>query len=187
MSHQEVKQEHKEVGRQPEVKGKMRARMREIAKRRMRGRRAQGRPGGDEPDPLCRGAQVRRKKMAAPQVVAKGADLLAMKIREIAKHIAGAGAAVADAGARAVRPCRARPRDPAALFTAVAQVLAYVYRLKAAMRGEGPMPDTRPALRATRAGPAAARPVLAEEEVTNERLMHPTASAGSHQPRITRR
>lgn len=29
---------------------------------------------------------------------------------------------------------------PAALYTAVAQVLAYVYRLKAALRGEGPMP-----------------------------------------------
>ena len=30
---------------------------------------------------------------------------------------------------------------PAALYTAVAQVLAYVYRLKAALSGQGPMPD----------------------------------------------
>jgi flagellar biosynthetic protein FlhB len=29
---------------------------------------------------------------------------------------------------------------PSALFLAVAQVLAYIYRLKAAMRGQGPMP-----------------------------------------------
>jgi flagellar biosynthetic protein FlhB len=34
---------------------------------------------------------------------------------------------------------------PATLYAAVAQVLAYVYRLKAAMRGEGPMPDEVPA------------------------------------------
>jgi hypothetical protein len=33
---------------------------------------------------------------------------------------------------------------PAQLYTAVAQVLAYVYRLKAAMRGEGRMPDELP-------------------------------------------
>ncbi len=33
---------------------------------------------------------------------------------------------------------------PAALFTAVAQVLAYVYRLRAALRGQGPMPGQQP-------------------------------------------
>ena len=33
---------------------------------------------------------------------------------------------------------------PAQLYTAVAQVLAYVYRLKAALRGEGRMPDAQP-------------------------------------------
>ena len=33
---------------------------------------------------------------------------------------------------------------PSSLFTAVAQVLAYVYRLKAAMRGDGPMPEAPP-------------------------------------------
>jgi flagellar biosynthetic protein FlhB len=33
---------------------------------------------------------------------------------------------------------------PSQLFGAVAQVLAYVYRVKAAMRGEGSMPDEQP-------------------------------------------
>jgi flagellar biosynthetic protein FlhB len=33
---------------------------------------------------------------------------------------------------------------PASLYTAVAQVLAYIYRLKAAMRGDGPMPGEPP-------------------------------------------
>ena len=33
---------------------------------------------------------------------------------------------------------------PSALFGAVAQVLAYVYRIKAAMRGEASMPDAQP-------------------------------------------
>jgi flagellar biosynthetic protein FlhB len=33
---------------------------------------------------------------------------------------------------------------PSALYTAVAQVLAYVYRLRAALRGEGPMPGEAP-------------------------------------------
>jgi flagellar biosynthetic protein FlhB len=33
---------------------------------------------------------------------------------------------------------------PASLYTAVAQVLAYIYRLRAALRGEGPMPGELP-------------------------------------------
>jgi flagellar biosynthetic protein FlhB len=33
---------------------------------------------------------------------------------------------------------------PSALYTAVAQVLVYVYRLRAALKGEGPMPDEVP-------------------------------------------
>ena len=82
--------------------------------------------------------------MRAPQVISKGADLLAMKIRDIARTnsipvlqspvLARALYAHADLD----QPI------PATLYTAVAQVLAYVYRLKAAMRGEGRMPDELP-------------------------------------------
>src|SRR4051812_2832948 len=80
------------------------------------------------------------KKMGAPRVVAKGADLLAMTIRDLAK---GAQVPVLQAPvlARALYAHAQLDREiPAALFGAVAQVLAYVYQLRAALSGQVAMP-----------------------------------------------
>src|SRR5256885_9951271 len=78
--------------------------------------------------------------MAAPQVISKGTDLVALKIREVA----GAHKIPVLESPMLARALYAHAdldqAIPAALYTAVAQVLAYVYRLKAALRGEGPMP-----------------------------------------------
>ena len=82
----------------------------------------------------------------APRVVAKGADLLAMAIRDAAD---GAAVPVLQAPvlARALYAHAELDREiPAALFGAVAQVLAYVYQLRAAMAGRSPMPGELPAL-----------------------------------------
>ena len=82
--------------------------------------------------------------MNAPQVVAKGADLLAMKIREIA-NANGIPVVQSPMLARALfAHAEIDQPIPSSLFTAVAQVLAYVYRMKAALRGEGPMPQGVP-------------------------------------------
>jgi flagellar biosynthetic protein FlhB len=79
--------------------------------------------------------------MDAPQVIAKGTDLLAQKIREIATAH-DIPVLQSPMLARALYAHAELDRAiPAALYTAVAQVLAYVYRLKAAMRGEGLMPE----------------------------------------------
>jgi flagellar biosynthetic protein FlhB len=85
-------------------------------------------------------------KMGAPRVVAKGADLIAMRIRDAAK---GAAVPVLQAPvlARALYAHAEIDREiPAALFAAVAQVLAYVYQLRAAMQGRAPMPGDLPPL-----------------------------------------
>ena len=80
------------------------------------------------------------KTMGAPQVVSKGTDLLAMKIRDVAKHHA-IPVLQSPMLARALYANSELNQDiPSSLYTAVAQVLAYVYRLRAAMRGEGPTP-----------------------------------------------
>jgi len=84
------------------------------------------------------------KTMNAPQVISKGADLLAMKIRDVAKHHA-IPVLQSPMLARALYAHAELDRDiPASLFTAVAQVVAYVYRLRAALRGDGPMPGDVP-------------------------------------------
>jgi flagellar biosynthetic protein FlhB len=82
--------------------------------------------------------------MSAPQVISKGADLLAMKIREIATDH-GVPVVQSPMLARALfAHAEIDQPIPSSLYTAVAQVLAYVYRLKAALRGEAPMPQGVP-------------------------------------------
>ncbi len=146
MSHQEVKQEHKEIEGNPEIKGRMKARMRELSRNRM----LAAVPTADlvvmNPTHYAVALKYDEAKMAAPRVVAKGADLLAMTIRDAAR---GAEVPVLQAPvlARALYAHAELDREiPAALFGAVAQVLAYVYQLRAAMRGQGAMPGELPAL-----------------------------------------
>jgi len=146
MSHQEIKQERKESEGSQEVKAKVRARMREITKRRM----LAAVPMADlvvmNPTHYAVALKYDDGKMAAPRVVAKGADLLAMKIRDLAKD-SQVPVLQAPVLARALYAHAELDREiPAALFAAVAQVLAYVYQLRAALAGQVAMPDALPEL-----------------------------------------
>ena len=146
MTHQEVKQEHKDIEGSAEVKGKIRARMREVANRRM----IAAVPGADlvvmNPTHYAVALKYDEAKMGAPRVVAKGADLLAMKIRDTARD-AQVPVLQAPVLARALYAHAEVDREiPAALFSAVAQVLAYVYQLRAALSGRMAMPGALPEL-----------------------------------------
>ena len=144
MSHQEVKQEHKESDGNPQMKGKMRQRQRDIAQ----GNSVGAVPKADfilmNPTHFAVAIKYDEKTMRAPQVISKGADLLAFKIRDIAKNNA-IPVLQSPMLARALYANAEIDQDiPTSLYTAVAQVLAYVYRLRAAMRGDGPMPGELP-------------------------------------------
>ena len=147
MSHQDVKQEQKELDGSAEVKQKMRARMREMTKRRMMAAVPQADLVVMNPTHYAVALKYEDGTMTAPKVVAKGADLLALKIRELAT---GAKVPVLEAPmlARALYAHAELDREiPAALFAAVAQVLAYVYTLRAALAGKAPMPADLPELK----------------------------------------
>jgi flagellar biosynthetic protein FlhB len=143
MSHQEVKQEHKESDGNPQIKGRMRQRQREIAD----GASVSAVPKADfvVMNPTHYAVALRYDDtMSAPQVISKGTDLIAMKIRDLAKaHSVPVLQSPMLARALYAHADLDQP-IPATLYTAVAQVLAYVYRLKAALRGEGRMPDALP-------------------------------------------
>lgn len=146
MSHQEVKQEHKDIEGNQEVKAKVRARMREMANRRM----IAAVPSADlvvmNPTHYAVALKYDEGAMGAPRVVAKGADLMAMKIRDTARE-AQVPVLQAPVLARALYAHAEVDREiPAALFSAVAQVLAYVYQLRAAMAGRMAMPGALPEL-----------------------------------------
>lgn len=144
MSHQEVKQEHKESDGNPQMKSLIRQRQRDIAQRGS----VSAVPKADfvvmNPTHYAVAIQYDDATMGAPKVISKGKDLLAFKIRDLANehHIP---VLQSPSLARALYANAEIDQDiPTSLYTAVAQVLAYVYRLKAAMRGEGPMPGDVP-------------------------------------------
>lgn len=144
MSHEEVKREHKESDGNPQLKSRMRQRAREIAD----GASIAAVPKADfvvmNPTHYAVALRYDEANMGAPQVVSKGTDLLALKIRDIAKEHdipvlqSPMLARALYAHAELDQPI------PGQLYAAVAQVLAYVYRLKAAMRGAGVMPNALP-------------------------------------------
>lgn len=146
MSAQEAKEEFKQLEGNLEIKSKMKARMRELAKRRMLASVA----GADlvvmNPTHYAVALKYDEATMAAPRVVAKGADLLALRIRDLAQD-ARVPVLQAPPLARALYAHAELDREvPAALFAAVAQVLAYVYQLRAAMAGRAAMPAALPTL-----------------------------------------
>ncbi len=145
MSHQEVKREHKETDGNPQLKGRMRQRQREISQ----GNSVSRVPKADlvvmNPTHYAVALKYDEATMAAPHVIAKGADLIALRIRDVAKET-NVPVLQSPMLARALYAHTDIDQQvPAALFTAVAQVMAYVYRLRAALRGEGPMPGDPPA------------------------------------------
>jgi flagellar biosynthetic protein FlhB len=146
MSHQEVKQEHKEQEGNAEIKVKVRQRMREMTRRRMMAAVPKADLVVMNPTHYAVALKYDEGSMGAPRVVAKGADLIAMKIRDLAgEH--RVPVLQAPVLARALYAHAKLDREiPAALFAAVAQVLAYVYQLRAALAGQAPMPDILPAL-----------------------------------------
>lgn len=145
MSEQEVREEHKESEGNPEIKSRRRARQKEITQRQS----IRQVPKADfvvvNPTHYAVALRYDESSMGAPRVIAKGVDLIALKIREVASHHK-VQLLEAPMLARALYAHAEIDEDiPAALYTAVAQVLAYVYRMRAALRGEEPFPGAFPA------------------------------------------
>lgn len=130
MSKEEVKEETKSTEGDPQVKSRVRSIQRRIAYRRM----MQDVPRADvvvtNPTHLAVAIRYDVEKMNAPTVVAKGADLVALKIKEIA--LAHRIPVVEDRPlAQALyRSVEVGGQIPEKLFQAVAQLLAYIYRLR---------------------------------------------------------
>jgi len=130
MTPDEVRREHREQEGDPQIKGKRRQRMKELAKRRMAAAVAKADVVVVNPTHYAVALRYDEKQDAAPIVVAKGMDESAEKIREVArKH--GVPVLSRPPLARALHKLVKEGRPvPANLFRAVAEVLAFVYRIK---------------------------------------------------------
>ena len=137
MSHQEVKEEFKQQEGNQEVKGRIKARMREVSRRRMMAAVPQADLVVMNPTHYAVALKYDPDGPGAPRVVAKGTDDLAMRIRDVAGS-AKVPVLQAPPLARALYAHSEIDHEvPAVLFGAVAQVLAWVYQLRAAAAADG--------------------------------------------------
>jgi flagellar biosynthetic protein FlhB len=133
MTRQEVQDDHRSEEGRPEVKARVRRVQREMFRRRMLKATEKATVVITNPTHYAIALEYNREKAAAPIVLAKGADLMAQRIREIARlhqvpivenpplaRALYAGAEVGD-------------MIPAPLFGAVAEVLAYLVRIRQLM------------------------------------------------------
>ena len=141
MTRTEVRDEFKETEGRPEVKSKIRLLQQQAATRQM----MEEVPTADvvitNPTHFAVALRYDDSAMGAPRVVAKGKDLIAARIREIAEA-SDVPLFSAPPLARALyRSTRIGQEIPAGLYTAVAQVLAYIFRLRDGLKPGQPMPE----------------------------------------------
>lgn len=153
MTLQEIKDEMKNSEGKPEVKGRIRQLQREIAQRSMMGDVPDADVVITNPTHYSVALKYDNDVREAPIIVAKGADFVALKIREIAKEH-DVPLLASPALARAIYYSTDVGEEiPTGLYNAVAQVLAYVFQLK---RGKSP------------SGASPEKPLDADMEIPNE-------------------
>lgn len=141
MTKEEVRQESKETEGDPMVKGRIRSLQREAARRRMMSAIPTADVVVTNPTHFAVALKYTDKGTGAPVVVAKGSHLLAVRIREIAQdnHVP---ILEAPPLARALhKHTELGESIPEALYTAVAEVLAYIYQLRRYEKHGGARPQ----------------------------------------------
>lgn len=130
MSKQEIKDENKQTEGDPLIKGRIRRLQRDIARKRMMAQVPKADVVITNPTHFAVAISYVPEKMNAPVVIAKGADFLAEKIKEIARNHnvpIVENKAVAQVLYRMVDMEQAVPET---LYKAIAEILVYVYSLK---------------------------------------------------------
>jgi len=182
MTKEEVKREHRENEGDPQVKGRIRQQQRAMARRRMMAQVPKADVVVTNPTHFAVALQYTDGEMRAPKVVAKGVNLVAARIREIAiEH--NVPLLEAPPLARALYHNVELNRDiPGELYGAVAQVLAWVYQVKRFRErgGDVPMAPTQ-----IDVPPELDKGAVSDEEATDEaaEALNPDADATPAEPR----
>ena len=150
MSRQEIREEHKESEGSPEVKGKIRKLQQDAAKHRMMEQVPKADVVVTNPTHFAVALRYDEDRNRAPIVVAKGTDLIAARIRELASEHKIPLFEAPPLARVLYRTVDLNQEIPSTLYAAVAQVLTYIYQLRAFNKGLVNMPQ---------------RPVIEVEEV----------------------
>lgn len=129
MTKQEVKEEHKESEGDPLIKSRIRSAQREAARKRMMQEVPSATVVITNPTHLAVAIKYTENDMSAPKIVAKGAGLVAAKIREIATEH-GVPIIEDKPLARSLIKLELNSFIPEELYISIAKILAYIYKLK---------------------------------------------------------
>jgi flagellar biosynthetic protein FlhB len=129
MTKEEVKRENKEQDGDPHVKARIRSLQREMARRRMMTEVPKADVVVTNPTHFSVALKYDADNMGAPVVVAKGRGEIALRIREIAREHKVPLLEAPPLARALCAHCELGEAVPAALYTAVAEVMAYVYQL----------------------------------------------------------
>ena len=146
MTKEEIKRESKESDGNPEIKSRIRQQQREMSRRRMMAEIPNADVVITNPTHYAVAIKYKEGGMLAPVVVAKGADAVAFKIREIADEHK---VLIVESPklARAIYAHTELEHEiPEALYTAVAEVLAYVFQMRIFNKNGGYQPEIPGAL-----------------------------------------
>jgi len=130
MTKQEVKDEQKQLMGDPQIKARIKSAQREMARRRMMAAVPEADVVITNPTRLAVALKFDADDMDAPMVVAKGAGEIARKIREIAREHNVPLVEEKPLARALYKTVEIDQLIPVELYRAVAEVLAYVYRLK---------------------------------------------------------
>ncbi|MEZ2623780.1 flagellar biosynthesis protein FlhB [Paenalcaligenes hominis] len=142
MSKQDLKEEHKQSDGDPHVKGRIRAQQREMAQRRMMAAVPHADVVITNPTHYAVALKYTEDEGGAPKVIAKGKDLIAQRIKTLATE-SNIPLFEAPPLARILHKHVELDREiPVELYSAVAEILAWVFQLRAWEQGQGFMPAT---------------------------------------------
>ncbi|KMW46710.1 flagellar biosynthesis protein FlhB [Ralstonia insidiosa] len=130
MTKEEVRKEHRESEGDPHLKGRIRAMQRQAAQRRMMADVPKADVIVTNPTHYAVALRYSEKEGGAPRVLAKGADLVAAKIRELGTEHKIPILEAPPLARALYRHTEIGHQIPEALYAAVAEVLAYVYQLR---------------------------------------------------------
>lgn len=141
MTKEEVKQEFKESEGDPHIKGRIRQQQRAMARRRMMTEVPKADVVVTNPTHFAVALRYEEGRMGAPRVVAKGTGDIAARIRELAAEHRVPLMSAPPLARALHRHVELGHEIPAGLYTAVAEVLAWVYQLKHWHYSQGPQPQ----------------------------------------------
>ncbi|MHB1359003.1 MAG: flagellar biosynthesis protein FlhB [Rhodocyclaceae bacterium] len=133
MTREEVEKEMKELEGDPYLKARIRSQQRELARHRMMSEVPKADVVVTNPTHFAVALKYDSAKMGAPQVVAKGMNLVAQKIRELAGENNVPVIELPPLARALHHHVDIGESVPAALYTAVAEVMAYIYQMNAFM------------------------------------------------------